>query len=169
VLALALLSQELESLSPRWLAVVIELQKLTRVDFGELIRCREMIHDVFDHHISQVPSRRSRPRSKPAYKHSLATIPECPEDALPFLPEHLQPSMQTLAVSNTDGFSADQKPWRDELKRLRNIGVGVQSDDDSIPVIKRHRAELAMACGQQSKQSSSGCTSGVHTLQAVAL
>jgi len=128
-----------------------------------------MIHDVFDHDISQVPSRRCLPRSKPVYKHSLATIPECPEDAIYFLPEHLQPSMQTLAVSSTDGFSADQQPWRDELKRLRNIGVGVLSDEDSIPVTKRRRAELAMACGQQSQQSSGGCTSGVHTLQAVAL
>ncbi|KXJ22423.1 cyclin-I [Exaiptasia diaphana] len=168
VLALALLSQELESLSPRWLAVVIELQKLTGVDFGELIRCRELIHDVFDHNIPHVLPRKSR-LSKPAYKHSLATIPECPEDVFSFLPEHLQPGMQTLTVTSIDSFSADPQPLRDELKRLRNIAVGVLSDEDSTPVTKRRRAELAMACGQQSQQGCGGCTSGVHTLQAVAL
>lgn len=168
MLALAVLSQELESLSPRWLAVVIKLQKLTGVEFGELIRCREMIHDVFNHQFSHLPPRKYR-LSKPAYKHSLATIPECPEDAFHFLPEHLQPGMQTLAVSSTDGFSADQHPLRDELKRLRNIAVGVLSDEDSTPVTKRRRAELAMACGQQSQQSCRVCAGGVHTLQAVAL
>ncbi|KAK3703680.1 hypothetical protein QZH41_019168 [Actinostola sp. cb2023] len=170
VLALALLSQELESLSPRWLAVVIKLQKLTGVDFGDLIRCREMILYVFnqDHHFAQVTRRKSR-ISKLAYKHSLATIPECTEDAFPFLPEHLQPGMQTLAVSSTDGFSAEPQPLRDELKRLRNITVGVLSDEDSTPVTKRRRAELAMACGRQSQQGCGGCNSGVHTLQAVAL
>lgn len=167
VLALALLSQELESLSPRWLAVVIKLQKLTRVDFGDLIRCREMIHEFFNQNNSRIP-RKSR-ISKPAYKHSLATIPECPEDPFPFLPEHLQPGMQTVSVSSADSFS-DPQPLRDELKRLRNIGVGVLSDEDSTPVTKRRRAELAMACGQQSQQSCGVCSNGVYnTLQAVAL
>jgi len=168
VLALALVSQELESLSPRWLAVVIKLQKLTGVDFGELIRCREMIHDVFDRQVPHAPQRKTR-LSKPAYKHSLATIPECPEDAFSFLPEHLQPGMQTLAVTCTHNFSADPQPLRDELKRLRNIAAGVLSDEDSTPVIKRRRAELAMACGQQSQQVCGGCNSGVRILQAVTL
>jgi len=47
VLSLALLSDELESLSPSWLAIIINVQKVAKIDYGELIRCRELVAQTF--------------------------------------------------------------------------------------------------------------------------
>jgi hypothetical protein len=150
--------------------MVIKLQKLTGVDFGDLIRCRELIHDVFEkeYHVERIIPRKSR-KSRPAYHHSLSTIFECPEDSFSTLPEHLQPCMQTSFVASADSYYDDPQPLRDELKRLHSIAVGVPSDEDSTPLTKRRRAEIAMACGRQSQQGCGVCTNGVHALQAIAL
>ena len=169
MLALALLSQELESLSPRWFATILKLQKLTDIDLGDLIRCRELIVEVFKENCQighTIPWKKRKARSP--YHHSLATIFECPEDS-PAFPEHLQPCMPTSLVVDVDSFSDDPQPLRDELKRLHSIAVGVLSDEDPTPQTKRRRAEIAMACGRQSQQGCGVCTNEVHALQAIAL
>lgn len=169
MLALALLSQELESLSPRWFATILKLQKLTDIDLGDLIRCRELILEVFnqEYHIGCTIPWKNR-KSRSPYQHSLATIFECQEDS-PAFPEHLQPCIATSLVADADSYPDYPQPLRDELKRLHSIAVGILSDEDSTPQTKRRRAEIAVACGRQSQQGCGVCTSEVHALQAIAL
>lgn len=168
VLSLALLSEELESLSPSWLAMIINVQKVAQVDYGELIRCRELIAQAFIK-----DKRASASRGRILYKApSLATIPECPEDSEVSFPGHLHKIMATSPVVLKPNSSAtDSQSFTEELKRLHSIAIGIFGGEDSPIKTKRLKMEEhgQGSCGQQSRQSCGICTSGCLALQAIAL
>ncbi|KAH9494578.1 hypothetical protein Btru_019904 [Bulinus truncatus] len=69
-IALALISLELEQITPGWLRLVLALQRATNVGSEQLMQCREAIADILGHHLHtgyQYQSRKSSssaPQSK---------------------------------------------------------------------------------------------------------
>lgn len=168
VLSFALLSEDLESLSPTWLTIIIGVQKVVQVDYGELIRCRELISQTFVKR-----KRASSNRGRLLYRApSLATIPECPEDVEVTHSDHLQKIVATSPiVQKPDSSAGEPEMLREELKRLHSLVIGVLGEEDTPVKTKRHKVEKRgqESCGQQSRQSCGTCTNGSQALQAIAL
>jgi len=167
VLSLALLSDELESLSPSWLAIIINVQKVAQIDYGELIRCRELIAQTFSKN-----KRANLCHGKFIYRApSLATIPECPEDSEVSLPEHLHMIKSTTPAAEHNNSTADSQSIAEELKRLHSIAIGLFGDEDSPIKPKRIKMEEYRqgSCAQQMRQSCGVCTAGCQAIEAIAL
>lgn len=171
VLSLALLSEDLESLSPTCCFLNYMCSacwKYLTVDYGELIRCRELITQTFVKRTrANSNSGRLLYRTPP-----LATIPEYPEDVEVTHTEHLPKTLATSpTVPKPSSSAAEPEILREELKRLHSLVIDTLGEEGAPVKTKRHKVEKQGqgSCGQQSRQSSGICTNGSQALQAVAL
>lgn len=168
VLSLALLSEDLESLSPTWFSSIISIKKVVPVDYGELIRCRELITQTF-----VTRTRANSNNGRLLYRTPpLATIPEYPEDVEVTHTEHLPKTLATSPIVPKPSSSAAQPEMlREELKRLRSLVIDALGEEDTPVKTKRHKVEEhgQGTCGQQSRQSCGISTNGSQALQTVAL
>lgn len=137
-----------------------------QIDYGELIRCRELVAQTFASKTAASSFRGKITLRIP----SLATIPECAEDSEVSLPEHLHAAVTSPAAEMSNS-TADSHSITEELKRLHSMAIDLFGDRDSPIKTKRLKMEEHRqgSCGQQLRQSCGVCTVGCQAIEAIAL